>query len=198
VVPTRHSATLRVVSNPRPAPLVPNAVLGILMFIFTEAMLFAGLISAHTIAKASSAVGWPPPGQPRLPFEQTAVNTAALLLSGVAVFLAQRWFRRDRARAFAPLVAGIALGGFFVLFQGAEWVRLIGEGLTLTSSTHGAFFYLIVGIHGLHALAALLALGWAALRLRRSVLPPSAFSATALFWYFVVGVWPIIYLRVYL
>ena len=193
----RRSVPLRVVVNPRPAPLVSNAVLGMLVFLFTEIMLFAGMISAHSIARASSVVGWPPPGQPRLPFEETAINTAALLLSGVAVVVAQRRFRRDRGRAFAPLAVGLALGAFFVFFQGVEWVRLIGEGLTLTSSTHGAFFYLIVGVHGLHALAALVALGWALLRLHRSVLPPSVLSAAALFWYFVVGVWPIIYLRVY-
>ena len=194
----RRSAPLRIVTNPRPAPLVPNAVLGVLIFIFTEAMLFAGLISAHSITKASSAVGWPPPGQPRLPVEDTAVNTAALLLSGVVVFFAQRRFRHDRAGAFLPLAAGIALGAFFVGFQGVEWVGLIREGLTLTSSTHGAFFYLIVGVHALHALAALLALGWAAAKLRGAVLPPSTLAATALFWYFVVLVWPVIYLRVYL
>jgi cytochrome c oxidase subunit 3 len=196
-VARRRSAPLRVVVNPREAPLVSNAVLGTLIFLFTEVMLFAGLISAHSIARASSVVGWPPPGQPRLPFEETALNTAALLLSGVAVFAAQRRFRSDRKRAAAPLAVGIALGAFFVFFQGVEWVRLIGEGLTLTSSTHGAFFYLIVGVHALHALAALTALGWALLRLRRSVLPPSVLAAAALFWYFVVSVWPIIYLRVY-
>ena len=196
-MPARRSAPLRVVANPRPAPLVPNAVLGMLVFLFTEVMLFAGLISAHTIARASSVVGWPPPGQPRLPFEETALNTAALLLSGVAVFAAQRRFRRERQRAFAPLALGFALGAFFVGFQGVEWVGLIREGLTLTSSTHGAFFYLIVGVHALHAIAALAALGRAGLRLKRGVLPPSSFAAVALFWYFVVGVWPMIYLRVY-
>jgi heme/copper-type cytochrome/quinol oxidase subunit 3 len=126
------------------------------------------------------------------------VNTAALLLSGIAMFVAQRRFRRDRAGAFVPLAVAFGLGAFFVLFQGVEWVRLIAEGLTLTSSTHGAFFYLIVGIHALHALAALLALAAALVRLRRSVLPPAVLTATALFWYFVVGVWPIIYARVYL
>lgn len=197
-MPPRRTAPLRVVTNPRPAPLVPNAVLGMAIFIFTEVMLFAGLISAHTVTRASSAVGWPPPGQPRLPAEDTAVNTAALILSGLVMFLAQRRFRRDRASAFAPLVVAIALGAFFVGFQGIEWVQLIREGLTLTSSTHGAFFYLIVGIHALHALAALVALGWAGWRMRRGVLPPSTLTAVALFWYFVVGVWPVIYLRVYL
>ena len=196
-MPSRHSPPLRVVTNPRPTPLVSNAVLGTSIFIFTEAMLFAGLISAHTIARASAPLGWPPPGQPRLPFEETALNTAALLASGMAVFLAQRTFRRDRRRALVPLCLAVALGAGFVGFQGVEWVQLIREGLTLTSSTHGAFFYLIVGVHALHAIAALLALGWAAMRLRNGVLPPSAFAAVALFWYFVVGVWPVIYLRVY-
>jgi cytochrome c oxidase subunit 3 len=196
-VPPRRSAPFRVVANPRPAPVLPNAVLGMIIFLFTEVMLFAGLISAHTIARASSVVGWPPPGQPRLPFEETALNTAALLLSGVVVFLAQRRFRRERQRAFPLLAFGFALGAFFVAFQGVEWVGLIREGLTLTSSTHGAFFYLIVGVHALHALAALAALGWIGLRMRRGVLPGSSFAAAALFWYFVVGVWPVIYLRVY-
>ena len=56
-MPPRRSAPLRVVSNPRPAPVLPNAVLGMIIFLFTEVMLFAGLISAHSIAKASSAVG---------------------------------------------------------------------------------------------------------------------------------------------
>lgn len=196
-MPPRRTAPLRVVANPRPTPLVPNAVLGMGIFVFTEAMLFAGLISAHTITRASSAVGWPPPGQPRLPFEETALNTVALLLSGAAVFVAQRLLRRDHQRGLSWLAAGWGLGAFFVGFQGVEWLGLIREGLTLTSSTHGAFFYLIVGLHALHAIAALAALGWAGLQLRRSRLPPSSFAAVTLFWYFVVGVWPVIYLRVY-
>ena len=193
----RRSSPLRVMTNPRPTPVVPNAVLGMLIFVFTEAMLFAGLISAHTITRASSPFGWPPPGQPRLPFEETALNTAALLASGVAMFVAQRAFRRERRRALAPLALALGLGAFFVGFQGVEWVGLIREGLTLTSSTHGAFFYLIVGMHALHAVAALIALGWATQRLRRGVLRPSAFAAIAVFWYFVVGIWPILYIRVY-
>jgi cytochrome c oxidase subunit 3 len=196
-VPPYRSEPLRVLENPRSAPLVPNAVLGMLMFLFTEIMLFAGLISAHSIARASSIVGWPPPGQPRLPFEETALNTAALLLSGVLVFFAQRSLRRDRKRTEALLALGIALGTLFVGFPGVEWLGLIREGLTLTSSTHGAFFYLIVGVHALHAIAALAALARCGVRLRRGVLAQSSLTATALFWYFVVGVWPVIYFQVY-
>ena len=80
-------------------------------------------------------------------------------MSGVLLALAHRQFLRGlRFKVKLPLLAAIALGTFFVAFQGYEWVQLIGEGLTLTSSTHGGFFYLIVGAHGMHALAALVAL----------------------------------------
>ncbi len=194
---SRSSATLTVVTNPRP-PVVPSAVLGMMLFLFTELMLFAGMISAHTIARASAMLGWPPPGQPRLPVEETAINTAALLLSGVLLFVAQRAFAQDRQAAKPWLTASIALGAFFVLFQGVEWVNLIGEGLTLTSSTHGGFFYLIIGTHALHAIAALIVLGMNWRRLQNGILAQSTFYAGQAFWYFVVGMWPILYWRVYM
>ncbi len=190
------STSLRVVTNPRP-PLIPNAVLGMLLFVFAEIMFFAGMISAHSIARGQALI-WPPPGQPRLPVEETAVNTGALLLSGFVLMVAQRAFRRERRRARPWLAAAIALGAFFVLFQGAEWVALLREGLTLQSSTHGSFFYLIIGTHGLHAVAALAALGVSWMRLQRGLLSQSSFAATQVFWYFVVGIWPLLYWRVYL
>jgi heme/copper-type cytochrome/quinol oxidase subunit 3 len=169
-----------------------------LIFVFVELMLFAGMISAFMIAEASAVLGWPPPGQPRLPVGETALNTLALLASGVALFAAGRAYRRERRSARLPLALAIALGAFFVCFQGVEWVALIREGLTLTSSTHGSFFYLIVGTHALHAVAALGGLVYAYLRLRRRLLNHSTFAAARVFWYFVVGVWPVLYGVVYL
>lgn len=191
------SATLRVVTNPQP-PVIPSAALGMLLFLFTEVMLFAGVVSAHNIARSQSLLGWPPPGQPRLPVDETAFNTAALLLSGALLIWAQRVFRENRRAAKPWLTASIALGAFFVGFQGVEWVGLIREGLTLTSSTHGGFFYLIIGMHGLHAIAALGVLGMSWARLRRGMLAQSTFAAAQAFWYFVVGIWPLLYWQIYL
>jgi heme/copper-type cytochrome/quinol oxidase subunit 3 len=187
---------MRVVAAQRREPLVPSGVMGMLIFVFTEVMLFAGLISAFTIIR-SSAVVWPPPGQPRLPFEATAFNTAVLLLSGVALQWARRRFDRSRASARTPLAAAIALGAFFVVVQGAEWVAMIGQGLTITSSTLGSFFYLIVGVHGLHALAALVLLGVTFARLQRGWLASSQLGTAEVLWYFVVAVWPVLWLVVY-
>ena len=194
----RTSPPFQVLTDPRPPALLPNAVLGMLAFVFVELMLFAGMISAFMIAASNSVLGWPPPGQPRLPIEETALNSVALLASGVALFLAGRAYRRERRSARGPLLAAIALGSFFVVFQGAEWVALIREGLTLTSSTHGSFFYLIVGTHAVHAIAALGGLVYAFLRLRRRLLNQSTLAAASVFWYFVVGVWPVLYVVVYL
>ncbi len=182
----------------RRAPPIPSATLGMLIFVITEVMFFAGLISAHTIAKASLPFAWPPPDQPRLPIETTAYNTLALLASGWLVGLAGVRYREDPRKAEAPLLFGLLLGALFVTFQGTEWLALVREGLTLTSSAHGAFFYLIVGAHAVHALSALGFLSFVLLRLSRGTLDSATFGAARVLWFFVVGVWPVLYWKVYL
>jgi len=194
---TRRRGNLDIVATARREPVVPSSLLGMLLFIASEAMFFAGLISAFTIVRSGAPV-WPPPGQPRLPIEETALNTAALLLSGLVLIFARRAFNKDRERAEWPLLISIGLGGFFVIFQGIEWAALIEEGLTLTSSALGGFFYLIVGIHALHAIAALALLIRTYVKLKRGWLASSQLASAEAFWYFVVGLWPILYLRVYL
>lgn len=190
--------TLRpVLLEPTRTKPISDGVLGMLIFILTEVMLFAGLISAFSIIKAAAPL-WPPPGQPRLPIEQTAVNTVALLLSGVMLIVAQRRFAINRRQARLPLLLAMLLGAFFVLFQGFEWVGLIRQGLTLTSSALGSFFYLIVGIHALHAVVAIALLVRVWSKLERGFLASSQLATTAVFWYFVVGVWPVLYGVVYL
>ena len=76
---------------------MPHGLFGMAIFVISEIMFFAGMISAFLIVKAA-ATSWPPLDQPRLPVE-----------------------------------------GFFVVFQGAEWVALLNQGLTLTSSSLAAF-----------------------------------------------------------
>lgn len=182
----------------RNAPIAPSGVIAMVIFVIAEMMFFAGLISAFTIVRTTALLGWPPPGQPRLPAEETLLNTAALIASAFVLYFAQRRFRVEPAKAKVPLLVAMLLGAFFVVFQGVEWVAMLGQGLTMRSSTHGAFFYLIVGAHGLHAVAALIALAYVYARLVRNTLTQSAFWTTQVFWYFVVGLWPLLYWRVYL
>jgi len=179
-------------------PLIPNGVLGMMIFIGTEVMLFAGMISAYTIGRTSALTVWPPPNQPRLPIESTLVNTAALLASGVVLFYANRAFKREPSESKRLVLAALLLGGAFVVLQGYEWVSLIAEGLTLTTSTHGAFFYMIVGTHALHAVGAVAGLAFIYRRLLQGSLDHVSFVTMQAFWYFVVAMWPVLYWRVYL
>jgi heme/copper-type cytochrome/quinol oxidase subunit 3 len=179
-------------------PLIPSAVLGMIFFVITEVMFFAGLISAYMIAEGLIDGGWPPPGQPRLPVESTAINTGALLLSGVLLAFSNRGFKERRASSKGLVAGALLLGTWFVVAQGMEWVALVHEGLTLTYSTHGSFFYLIVGTHGVHAVAAILGLGYCFVRYMKGTLTGAQFATAQVFWYFVVGIWPALYNLVYL
>jgi heme/copper-type cytochrome/quinol oxidase subunit 3 len=193
---SRSSGRIRVVAEARTPQILPSGVLGMLIFVFTELMFFGGLISAFTIIKSASVV-WPPPGQPRLPFEQTAFNTMLLLVSGAMLFVTRRTFQRDRAKARIPMAIAMVLGAAFVALQGAEWVALLRQGLTLTSSSLGSFFFLIIGLHGLHVVVALGILVYTFVRLQRGWLASSQLATAEVFWYFVVGIWPVLYLVVY-
>lgn len=190
-------------AGPGPTPggereVIPNGMFGMTLFVVAEGMLFAGLISAFEIMH-SAAMVWPPPDQPRLPVEATAFNTLVLLASGCFLYQAHRAFHRgDRGNMSRPMMLSLGLGVFFVLFQGFEWVQLLGEGLTLSSSSLGSFFYLMIGIHALHAVGAIGLLGYATARLRSGWLTPSLFGAAEVLWFFVVAVWPVLYGVVYL
>ena len=138
MTPTQYPARLRVASDSDRSQVISNGVLGMLLFVISETVLFGGMISGFLIIQATAPI-WPPPGQPRLPVEATAFNTAVLFLSAFALANAHRHLKQmDRAGAEKALTWALALGAFFVVFQGYEWVQLIYEGLTLTSSTLGA------------------------------------------------------------
>lgn len=178
---------------------LPNAVLGMIIFVIVEVMLFAALVSAYLIVSSSVAT-WPPVGQPRLSVVTTAINSFGLLLSGFLLFKAHTIYHAPQKNIrFKPFfLSALILGILFVVVQGMEWVRLIGFGLTMTSSVFGSFFYLIIGAHGLHATAAIVFLGVLFCRFKKGSLKFSSFWAAEIFWYFVVLIWPVLYVLVYL
>jgi len=171
------------------------------MLIAAESMFFGGLIGAYLVLRLGTAV-WPPPGQPRLPVGVTAVNTLVLLASSLTLGLALRAVRRGDGRALARWLGRTAgLGALFLAVQGVEWVRLVGFGLRVSSGAYGAAFYTLIGTHGVHVLAALVwlaAVWWGAARGRYSRRDHVGLSACAMYWHFVVTVWPVLYALVYL
>jgi len=182
-------------------PAVPNAVVATLVFLGAEAMFFAGLISSLLVLRAGSDA-WPPPDQPRLPIGVTAVNTLILLASGYTIWLAVRAVRADRTRELIRWLSATALlGVLFLVVQGTEWVRLVHYGLHVTSGTYGGTFYTLIGCHGVHVLAGVALLLFVlrgATAQRYSARAHAAVEVCRLYWVFVVGVWPILYVLVYL
>src|SRR3984893_15694117 len=135
---------------------LPNSVLAMIIFVVAEIMFFAALMSAHTIARATVMGGvWPPAGQPRLPVERTAFNTAILLLSGVLLFISSRRARASYQKALSYFAGAIATGIAFVLLQGVEWVALLHEGLTMPYRNHQDLFYIRTRSSALHAVVAI-------------------------------------------
>jgi heme/copper-type cytochrome/quinol oxidase subunit 3 len=182
-------------------PVLDNARLATMFLIAAETMLFAGLISGFVVLRVGAAV-WPPPLQPRLPVAVTGLNTLVLIASSVAMVAAVRALRAGAVpRATSRLFGAAALGGLFLAVQGYEWVRLIGFGLTASSGAYGGTFYTLIGAHGLHVVGALAWLLVAVHRLRAGRIRPdrpAALRACAMYWHFVVWLWPVLYVAVYL
>jgi len=191
---------LRVLPPASRATAVSSPVLGMLIFLGAEAMFFAGLVSAFIVLRSSAGI-WPPPDQPRLPIEITAVNTAVLLLSALTMARAvgaRRAGRRPQLGRWLAITA--VLGATFLLVQGVEWVRLVQHGLRLGPGLYGSLFAALIGAHALHVLGGLLVVAGtsvAAHRLR-PILREDLVLPGALYWWFVVGVWPVLYVLVYL
>jgi len=186
-------------SAPAATPKAADPTLGVLIFIGSEVMLFAGLISAFLVSSASAPF-WPPAYQPRLPVAITGLNTGLLVLSGFTMWTVVRSLRQhDKTGAMRWMGATIVLGALFLAIQGSEWAGLIRFGLTMTSSLYGAMFYLIVGAHALHLAVAVAVLLFVATRVWRGRYEVDfrGVVACSVYWSFVVILWPIIYALVY-
>jgi heme/copper-type cytochrome/quinol oxidase subunit 3 len=187
-----------------PAPRRPrmdNARIAMLFFLAGETMFFAGLVSGFLVLRLGAPV-WPPPLQPRLPVLVTGLNTLVLLASSIAMTGALRAAARaDRPALLERLVATAALGALFLAVQGYEWARLIEYGLTASSGAYGATFYTLIGVHGVHVVGALV---WLLVTLALAARGRFAdgrvtiLRSCATYWHFVVGLWPVLYLAVYL
>jgi heme/copper-type cytochrome/quinol oxidase subunit 3 len=173
---------IAITSKPNISKAVPDGVLAMIFLLFTEGMLFAGLISAYIVNRAGARI-WPPADQPRLPIEVTGINTLILLLSGVIVYLFYKRVKRVACidtKSTNLLLLTIMLGAAFLAVQ--------------------AFFYTLIGVHGFHVLVGLCILFYLYFAVKKATSFEAAknkIAACILYWYFVVAIWPILYRLVY-
>jgi cytochrome c oxidase subunit 3 len=203
------SVSLRFEENMARSELPINrGMLGLLIFLGTEAMFFAGLISAFMILRAGSSGAWPMPAgalgaeQSRLPAIITGINTLVLLLSAYTMTRALKATREGNPKALMSWLSGTGvLGLIFLGVQGSEWLRMMQHGLTFASSIYGGIFYTLIGCHALHVFAAVLVLLVVLGRAARALYTRNNHNGLELcrvYWYFVVGLWPVLYVLVYL
>lgn len=184
----------------RPTP-TDTYRLGMWFGLIGVTMLFAGLTSAYVVREGLGP-DWQPVRMPRV----LIVNAAVLLLSSLTLEKTRRGW--GSARDGTWLAATLGLGCAFLGGQLVAWRQLASLGLYLGTNPHGSFFYTLTGLHGLHVLGGLLALGYCLLLTSsRSYAvagaglarPPSArrwVEVTAIYWHFMDGLW--IYLLVVL
>ena len=188
-------------SLPAPPSVMGANVLGMLVFIASEAVLFLTLIVTFAVVRAGYPE-WPPSDQPRLPVTVSFLNTFVLLGSGAAMFSAWRSIRRGHVPSSRRLLAtATLLGILFLVVQGVEWVRLIEFGLTVYQNIYGAVFYVVIGMHALHVFVAVLGLLYVARRFGTGAYTREAHDGLTMggmFWGFVVLVWPFLFVFVYL
>ncbi len=170
-----------------------------LVFIAAELMFFSGLISTFLVFRFSGDP-WPPPFQPRLPIPLTALNTIVLAISSFTMWQTQKKVQKgtDFLSSFSLT---ILLGITFLIIQGFEWIKMLNFGLSAKSTPYGSTFYVIIGTHGVHVLGAVF---WLLLMLLKILVkqPNNTInlnlSPCAMYWHMVVGLWPILFVLVYL
>jgi cytochrome c oxidase subunit 3 len=184
---------------PRSSAVISNETFGVLLFLISDTMFFAGLASTYTVLRVGSAQ-WRPPELPSLVSGLAVSNTVLLFASAASVFLATRAIRReDPIGLRLHLSFSIVLGLTFLAIQIRESMRLL-KIVPMDGNLFGSVFYTYVGLHGVHVLGGLIFLGvvlWNALRGKYHRYRATPVLLASYYWYFVVLVWVFIFLGLY-
>ena len=177
---------------PNPTPLS----VGVVVWLASELMFFAGLFAAWFTLRANAGE-WPPEGV-ELEVGRTAVATAVLIASSGTMHLAVSAGRRaDRVGAVRWLGVSGLLGAVFLANTVAEWAA---ADFRIDSHAYGSIFYLLTGFHALHVAGGILLMGAVAgAVVGRSRAPAAAtVEVAAAYWHFVDVVWVAVFATVYL
>lgn len=147
------------------------------IFAFFTALVIAYVWRSHT----------PPYWDPiRLP-NALWLSTALILASSVTFEHARRVFRKGAYRVASRfLIASACLGAAFLSSQLSAWRVLVREGAYLSQNPHSSFFYLFTGLHALHLVGGLVALGFV---LGRRAPRREVVDVVAYYWHFLGGLW---------
>ena len=172
--------------------------IGILMLIFTEAVLFLMFIVAYVVYMGQSTTGPYPKDVLGIPI----LSTICLLGSSLTIVIAEDALKKGNLANFKLWwLATIALGAEFLTATAAEWRHLIvDEHLTITTNLFGTTYYSLVGLHATHVsvgLVFLLIVMTAALIGRNIKRQERRIKLLSWYWHFVDAVWVVVFSVVY-
>ena len=177
----------------------PQSILGMLLFLGSEAMLFGAFFAALFFVRVvNEAPHWPPHGY-HLPIFVAGMNTIVLVTSSFTAHWALQSIKRGhRVGMQAGLVLTVLMGITFVVTQAREYSRI---GFAPRDNAFATTFFGLTGLHGLHVIFGLLLLVFATIRAFRghySAEHHHGLEITGIYWHFVDVMWIIVFVTVYI
>jgi cytochrome c oxidase subunit 3 len=177
---------------------VNTALLGMLLFISSEIMFFAGLFAVYFNVRASHDP-WPPEGFEIHPMPIALPATILLVLSSLTMQWAiWRIRKNDRTGMNRALAVTIVMGAIFLVAQLYDYTTL---DFGIQSHVYGSLFYTLTGFHGAHVFGGLI--GMIIILVRGmagqfSGRHHAAVEAVSIYWHFVDVVWIALFATLYI
>jgi cytochrome c oxidase subunit 3 len=185
-----------VAAKSRPEASSPLSV-GVMIWLASELMFFAGLFASWFVLRAANDGNWPPP-EVEIDVARAAMATAVLILSSLTIHASVTSAERGRTtQARTLLFVTLALGTAFLVNLALEYR---GLDFQLDSHAYGSIFYLLTGFHGAHVLGGLLAMGvlaWVVFSRGSRAPTTESLRVMSFYWHFVDVIWVILFVVVY-
>jgi cytochrome c oxidase subunit 3 len=178
---------------------VEPALLGMLLFIISEVMVFGAFFTAYFFIRVVAVPGgWFPIDGKELPVAVAGVNTAILVSSSLTLHWAQTSIKNgNRFGLQAGMTATFLLGLTFLFIQINEYVHI---GFAAGDSAQATVFFSLTGLHGAHVTIGLVLLGMVTIRAFRGHFSPEhhhGVEIPGIYWHFVDVMWIVVYTTVY-
>jgi cytochrome c oxidase subunit 3 len=177
---------------------VDAQLLGMLLFIISEVMLFGAFFTAYFFLRVVAKDDWPHAGT-ELPVLIAGVNTAILMSSSLTMHWALHGAQSENRFAMrAGLLTTFLLGLTFLSVQINEYVHI---GFAPQDHAQGTIFYGLTGLHGAHVFVGLTLLLFATIRAFRghfSAKEHRGVEVPGIYWHFVDVMWIVVYSTVYI
>ena len=178
-------------------PPAPSTLgVGVVVWLASELMFFAGLFAAYFTLRSINDP-WPP-ADVELETVRTAAATVVLVASSGAMHMAVAAAGRDDRRGAVRWLAITAvMGTVFLTNQGFEYAE---ASFQIDDHAYGSIFYLMTGFHGLHVLGGLVFMGAVAVAIAGRSRAPAheTVEVCAYYWHFVDVVWVAMFATIYL